>query len=882
MEPSIFKFIFKYSRREQILLLLVTAASFPFLYVSLDLPKIIINEAIGASDFPQVLFGYELDQIPYLMVLCTFFLALVFINGGFKYFVNVYRGVVAERMLRRLRNQLFSRVLRFPLHHFRRQSEGEIVSMITAEAEPLGGFVGDSVALPAFQGGTLLTILVFMFVQDWVLGAAAIALYPMQVYLIPKLQRKVNVLGKQRVVQVRKLSEGISGVVTGIQEVHAHDTSRLELADFSDRMDRIYGVRLKIFRLKFFIKFLNNFIDKLTPFFFFSIGGYLVIKGQLTFGALVAVLAAYKDISAPWKELLRYYQIREDARIKYELLIETFGPQGMLDESMQTDEPEPMPTLAGELVATNVDLRDEEEADTGFASGVTFRFDTGQRVALIGKGNSGKKRLASLLAGVAKPLGGSVHIGDVALAESPETVIGRRIAYVGQEPKLRSGSLRDNLFYTLKHRPLLAAEYDGEAKQQFVVRMAEAAAAGDSEHDINADWVDYAAAGVAGPNELNDRAVDVLNMVDMDEDVYQLGLKGTIDPDEQPKLAAQILQARNALRDRISDPDVAPLVDLFDRNRFNSNMTIAENLLFGTPCDDRFQIENLSANDYMRKVLGDMDLMPQFIEIGRKLAAVMVDLFADVEPGSELFEQYSFIRADDLPAFQSMLTRIEGVASAQLTPEDRSMLLSLPFKLIPTRHRLGLVDARMQVRLLEARHAFAEGLGEHKGAIEFFDPERYSPAISIQDNILFGRLAYGKPRAASTVGTLIGEIAEKLGLRRSVMQVGLDHQVGIAGSRLSPVQRQKIAIARAVLKRPDLLVIDEATAAMDGATQTKIMEALFREFKDRGLIWVLHRASLGREFDHTLVLDGGKVVEQGRFTDLDKPNTVLKELVMAG
>ena len=72
MEPSIFKFIFKYSRREQILLLLVTAASFPFLYVSLDLPKIIINEAIGASDFPQVLFGYELDQIAYLMVLCAF------------------------------------------------------------------------------------------------------------------------------------------------------------------------------------------------------------------------------------------------------------------------------------------------------------------------------------------------------------------------------------------------------------------------------------------------------------------------------------------------------------------------------------------------------------------------------------------------------------------------------------------------------------------------------------------------------------------------------------------------------------------------------------------------------------------------------------------
>ena len=69
---------------------------------------------------------------------------------------------------------------------------------------------------------------------------------------------------------------------------------------------------------------------QVTPFFFYSIGGYLVIQQELTLGALVAALAAYKDLSAPWKELLNYYQIMEDARIKYDLLIETFQPDGLL------------------------------------------------------------------------------------------------------------------------------------------------------------------------------------------------------------------------------------------------------------------------------------------------------------------------------------------------------------------------------------------------------------------------------------------------------------------------------------------------------------------------------------------------------------------------
>ena len=64
MEPTIFKFILKHSRKEQILLLLGTLASFPFLYVSLDLPKTIINQAIGGRNFPKVVLGSTSTSIP--------------------------------------------------------------------------------------------------------------------------------------------------------------------------------------------------------------------------------------------------------------------------------------------------------------------------------------------------------------------------------------------------------------------------------------------------------------------------------------------------------------------------------------------------------------------------------------------------------------------------------------------------------------------------------------------------------------------------------------------------------------------------------------------------------------------------------------------------
>jgi ABC-type multidrug transport system fused ATPase/permease subunit len=158
MDRNIFRYILRHSARAQVIILAMTVASFPFLYATLELPKLIINDALADPD-PHRVLGVTFDQIRYLFLLCGLFLILVLVNGAFKYVINVYQGIVGERMLRRLRYELYSRIMRFPLPHFRRVSPGEIVQMINAEVEPLGGFIGSAFALPAFQGGTLLTIL---------------------------------------------------------------------------------------------------------------------------------------------------------------------------------------------------------------------------------------------------------------------------------------------------------------------------------------------------------------------------------------------------------------------------------------------------------------------------------------------------------------------------------------------------------------------------------------------------------------------------------------------------------------------------------------------------------------------------------------------------
>jgi ABC-type multidrug transport system fused ATPase/permease subunit len=824
--------------------------------------------------------GWEFDQIPYLLVLCCIFFALVLVNGWFKLHLNVKKGQVGERMLRRLRYQLYERVLRFPLHHFDRTATGQVIAMMTGELEPVGGFIGDAFALPISQGGTLLTIFVFMFVQDPVLGAAAVAFYPLQGYLIPKMQRIIRRLGRERVRKVRGLSDRIAETIAARAEIRANDAAVYQLTDISQRLGEIYDIRFEIYNRKFFVKFLNNLIGNLTPFLFFLIGGYFVIKGELSFGALVAVLAAYKDLSSPWKELLDFYQNQQDVAIKYEQVVEQFQVPDMLDKRSLLEAPEKVEPLHGDVTAANVGLVDDD--GILLLEGVNFDFPLGTDVAIVGQSNSGRNLVPQLFARLVTPTSGRLAIGDIDLNSVPLAVSGRRIGYVGPITYLFSASVRDNLLLGLRHRPSRTPD-DGPAGEQSRAReIEEARKSGNIDYDIAADWIDYPQAGVANQAELELRMVEVLRLVDLEEDVHLFGLRGRLDPDRQPDAAQRVLEARRVLAERLEGSRLAHLVERFDPDRYNTNSPVAVNLLFGTPIGPAFEGDGLARNAYVQKVLDEVELTHDLLEVGAGVARMMIELFAGLHPEHALFEEFSFISADDLPVFEGILKRMEIAGVENLLQPPRERLLSLAFKLVAARDPLDLIDEKMQERILAARRAFAAGLpDELRGSVEFFDPERYNAAASVQENVLFGTIVRGESGGRERVHAAITEVLDELGLRGALIEVGLDYPVGTGGSRLSEAQRQKLAIAGAVLKRPDLMALNDATAVLDGATETALLDRLKAEFAGRSLVWSLHRPRLASAFDRVLVMEHGRLVDQGPPAELEKPGSPLAPLLAA-
>lgn len=313
---SVFAFVLRYSRKDQLGLVALGLVSMPVLYATLELPKSIINSALADSYEEVELFGYSLSQVGILILLCAGYLFAIGANGALKFLLNVYKGKVGERLLRRLRLTIY--------RAWRRGAGGpgrtEVIPLLAQEVEPIGGFASDAFALPVFQGGTVVTILVFMFAQDPVLGAAAMTLLPVQLILIPRLQRRINEIMRRRVRLMRSLGGRLG------EQANAATDRGGRIEDVTTLLRQLEAVRREMHRAKFFMKGVNNFLTALTPFFFYSIGGYLVIEGSLTIGALVAVLAAYKDFSAPVKELFRYYQSVEDVRIRFsEALVFTGG-----------------------------------------------------------------------------------------------------------------------------------------------------------------------------------------------------------------------------------------------------------------------------------------------------------------------------------------------------------------------------------------------------------------------------------------------------------------------------------------------------------------------------------------------------------------------------
>lgn len=810
----------------QALLLLVILVTVFARVLPLEMQKRIVNEAIRFGEI-QLLFLY-----------CGFYLAAVVVATGLKYLISALQNLIGERALADMRKALYHHILTLPLNFFRKTQPGLVVSSLVTELASAGNFVGMSIGVPVSSILTLFAFAAYLIWLNPLLAGISLSIYPMVLILLPRLQQQANKANKRRVDMTRTLSGKIGEAISGIHEIHGNGSYRIENRRYGKMIEELYKIRIVWNLYKFSVKSVNNFFSNLSPFLVFIVGGYLAIKGRLDLGALVAFISAQEKIYDPWKELIAFYQVYQDASVRYKRTMEYFDE--LPEHALEPDDREPY-ELEGSIEVK--DLSFQVEGGIQLLDGINLSLKPGEQLALVGFSGSGKSTLAQCVGQLYKYTGGHILLGGEEVADLSKKDMIYNIGFVSQTPFTFEGTIKDNILYSY------ASKFDSDE-------------IGESDAMLSLDDM-----------------IEALQQTGIFVDVLRFGLNSILVYDEHQDLASKIVRVRDHFKREFGE-ELADYVEFFAEDNYLYHSNIAANLTFGSPNVESFTLQNLAVNDYFLRFLDKADLTRTLLTLGAELCRQTVDILGNLPPEKVFFEQ-SPIRADELDEYKMLATRLAKTRLHHLSPDDRTGLLRLALRFIPGVHKMVGMPSILEELILEGRALFKENISkDDPGALTFYQASEYIYSQTILDNIFFGKTKTVNPQAEEKIDQSIIQVLIEEDLLETIVEIGMEFQVGSKGDRLSGGQRQKLAIARVFLKAPRVLIMDEATSALDNKSQARIQSLLDTRWKGQStLIAVVHRLDIIKSYDKIAVMKAGRIGEMGTYDDLIAKKGMLHELI---
>ncbi len=827
---------------------------FPILYLTLELPKRIINDAIGAKTLPINVMGFEIGQVPFLALLCVAFLGSVILNGVMKMKINTMKGVLAERMLRRLRYQLITRIMRFPPSYFQRTSQGELVSMVTAESEQLGGMMGDAISQPVLQAGQMLTILFFLFIQSFWFALAAIALIPLQAWLIPRMQRQINLLNRARVKEIRKLASEIGESAAGATDIRRTGGVRYRAALISDRLARLYYIRFDIYQKKFFMKFVNNFITQLTPLLFYSFGGFLVIHGDLSLGALVAALAAHKDLSAPWNELLAYYNQVQEAALRWVVVIERFDPPGMIDEAIFEGEPAEIPSLAGDLELADVTLRGADDAV--ILKDITLTIPQGMSVAIGVENEEDRRAIAELLTRETAPAAGTIRLAGHDLSQLHQSVLAARVGYASSRPFVTQGTFGANVMSPLMVQPHTDA--NAELAHRAELEAREALKAGNSTDPFEVDWIDPGRAGLASVAQVREWWLGLTEAIDTDRMLFTRGLDQRYTPKGADDFARDLVALRPRIAARLAENGLDQIYFRFDPDRYNPALPVAGNLLYAVPRDEITQ-EAIAGQTELLQLLRQLHLERELVKLSRDVVGMLRQTFGLDGTDHPLFRKLR-LDPDIYSRSITLLDRTTDADTETLDNESLSLLLAVPFQI--SAEQIGpAFSAEMKERIVRLRQQASGFLkNQPDGLFLPLDPEAFSAGLTVLENAIFGKISDGAGTGVEQLREIVLQELQDAELREAVTDLMYDMPTDLGGQNLTTLLSEMLDLSRAVIKRPDFLILDQTLASFDATGRQTAHDNIRRLLPEATIIHLVNRVEDPTVYDRYLEIRHAQIV----------------------
>ncbi len=826
VKKSLVSWIVTGNLKSKLLLLLIAIVTVLIRVIPLEMQKRIVNQAISLKAFDL------------LLIYCGIYLAAVICSSGLKYAISYLQTIIGQQALTDMRQELYRHVLSLPLSFFRKTQPGMVVQSFVSELATAGDFVGMALAVPLISILGLLAFTIYLLLLNPLLALVSFAIYPLALFVLPPLQRRANQENKKRVDASREYSGKIAEAVSGIHEIQGNAAHRFESRKFDSMANKLMKIRITWNLYRQGMKVSSNFFSSISPFVIFLLGGWLAINGKLELGSLVAFLSAQEKLFDPWRELIDVYQSYQEASVSYRRTMEYFDQKPEFELEPQDREPY---QLGGRIDVQNLSFR--TDSNILLLNNINFSLENGEQLALVGFSGSGKSTLAQCIGQLYKYTSGHIRIGGREVADLTKKDIAYNLGLVSQSPFIFDGTIEDNLLYGCMAR-------------------------------MNGD---VSVGGQTLPNL--DEKIEIIQQTGIFPDILRFGLNSVLDRTSYPQLIKPLIRVRKKLTRRL-DPPLFEYVEFFDKQKYLSYSSLAKNLTFGFANDESYNQENLSKNSFFAGFLKETGLTKPLLEFGAVLCIQNIDILGSLPPDQSFFEQ-SPIKSEELEVYKLLAEQLKKTTADRLSPAEQQKILDLALRFIPGRHKMLALPTELQGKILSARIKFRQQMtSEAPNTYSFYRKNEYIHSHTILNNLFFGRLKTTNPQIQDRINEQIVQLLIEENLLESIVEIGLQFQVGSKGDRLSGGQRQKLAIARAFLKKPQIMIIDEATSALDNNSQARIQRHLDTRLKGRTtLIAVVHRLDIIKNYDKIGVLKSGKIGEMGTYGDLMEKKGLLYELV---
>ena len=681
-------------------------------------------------------------------------------------------------------------------------------------------------------------------------------------------------MNKDRIREVRALSAEIGETAAGLSDLRTNGGGRYRLAQVSNRLGHLFEIRRRIYMKKFFMKFLNNLIGHLTPFFFYAIGGVLAIRGEITVGALVAALAAYKDLSSPWKELLTYYNQVQDMSLRWQVMTEKFTPAQMIKPELFEGEPKDIPHLRGDIELRDVVVKDSE--GNPVLDGLTMTLPAGARIAIQCTSERERAAFAQLLTREILPSSGTVKIAEQSLDELHQGVIAARIGYAYSDPYLFDGSVGDNVLMPLRNRPR------GDMAQGLMGRI-EAVKAGNSPDTLDADWVSPELAGIADEDGLRDWWFQLVEAMGIDGQLFHRTLHTRLQESHRG-LEKQIMALRPQIEAKLVEKGIRDAIFRFVPEYYNPTLTLAENLLFAFPVQPVPETLFTDPDGPFQRLLRAEKLDLEVRQISLNLLDMLERTFGRDGTNHPLFQRIGL----DEGLYRRILAAAERLRSQRiLKEEEKALLCTLPFLLTEEEFRPGLPEEfKKLIQRLRKSHGDLL-LSQCKGVFRRLREDEYARKLTVLENALFGRVSAFAGARAEAVEDAVAEVLADHDLRSRLALMLYDLPTGLGGSLLEPVIRERAAFTRAAIKRPDVLILDRALASHDTDSRLRTRRKLQQLLPHTTMIYMEDHFAHPERYDVFIEIKKGRLdgvpalrrpVSEGDVADFDRKLAELRNV----